>query len=42
MPIANVFTVTFSGPKESEATLANALTRSGFAAEACPPYITRR
>src|SRR6266516_1503152 len=39
MPIANVFTVTVSGPKEDEAMLVNALTRSGFAAEVCAPYI---
>jgi hypothetical protein len=39
MPVANVFTVTFSGPKQAEASLADALKRSGLAAEVCPPYI---
>lgn len=37
MPIPNAYHVTFSGPKETEPGLVDALTKAGLAAETCNP-----
>ena len=37
MPIPNAYSVKFSGPKEAEPGLVDALTKAGLAAETCSP-----
>ena len=37
VPIPNAYSLKFSGPKESESGLVDALTKAGLAAETCNP-----